>query len=223
MATKLIYIDDSGAVETGFILYGWIGIDVAQWSRALRCWLDFRKTLYSETGIPADFEFHSTKFINGRDRPSVNAAWNRSKGNRRLVAQQALDVLASMPGSHAGAVYRRTGKKGPAYAEERASVYEATLHHLDRRLAAAGDHGIIVMDGDGSDPSYQREHRKLKLGTRHIVEDPWFAGSDTNQPVQIADLLAYTAYQCVLNHPGKKFMWDWWAQRLPAAGAPGRV
>ncbi|MGW2563014.1 hypothetical protein ACWCXB_27930 [Streptomyces sp. NPDC001514] len=53
----------------------------------------------------------------------------------------------------------------------------ALLEDLDGRLGAAGAHGIIVMDGDGSDQAYQREHRKLRLRTRHIVEDPWYVGS----------------------------------------------
>jgi hypothetical protein len=34
------------------------------------------------------------------------------------------------------------------------SVYGAVVNHLDDRLRAAGDFGLIVMDGDGSDSSY---------------------------------------------------------------------
>ncbi|MEV3852476.1 MULTISPECIES: DUF3800 domain-containing protein [Streptomyces griseus group] len=217
MATKLFYLDDSGTVDTGFIVYGWLEIDIIHWAPALRCWLDFRKKLYSDVRIPADFEIHSTHFINGRDKPSLDPAWNRSKASRGRAAQEALGAAAAMPGTRFGAAYRRTTKTGPAYGAERTAVYEATLRHLDQQLTHDDDHGIIVMDGDGSDPSYQREHRKLKLATRRIVEDPWFSGSDTNQPVQVADLLAYTAYQTVLKHPGKTFMWQWWDQQLPMA------
>ncbi|MFD5065387.1 hypothetical protein, partial [Streptomyces sp. NPDC058394] len=54
MATRILYIDDSGAESTGYVLYGWAEIDLAQWSAALRCLLDFRKKLYADTGIPAD-------------------------------------------------------------------------------------------------------------------------------------------------------------------------
>ncbi|MFJ8364616.1 DUF3800 domain-containing protein [Streptomyces sp. NPDC093984] len=82
-------------------------------------------------------------------------------------------------------------------------MYEALLHQLDYSLAAVGDHGIIVMDGDGTDAAYQRENRRLKLATRHIVEGPWFIGSHTSPPVQASVLVAYTAYQTVLRHPGK--------------------
>jgi hypothetical protein len=223
VAVRIFYIDDSGAESTGYVVYGWAEVDIPQWSAALGYWLAFRKRLYASTGIPADYELHATQFIPGRGTPSGNPKWDRYKKNRAKVAQTALATIASMPGTMAGAVYRRTAKKGHGYYAERAEVYQDLLADLDQRLAAAGDHGIIVMDGDGSDPAYQREHRKLKLATRHIVEDPWFAGSHSSQPVQIADLLAYSAYQAVLRHPGKRFMWDWWARHLPTAASPRRI
>ncbi|MER6629154.1 DUF3800 domain-containing protein [Streptomyces sp. NPDC000987] len=223
MSAQIFYIDDSGAESTGYVVYGWASIDLAHWSAALRCWLDFRKHLYAATGIPADYELHATQFIPGRGSPSTRPEWNRHKGHRGRVAQDALATIASMPGTRTGAVWRHTAKTGRAYYAERAAVYEHLLHFLDNTLFAGGDHGIIVMDGDGSDGSYQREHRKLKLATRHIVEDPWFIGSHTSQPVQIADLLAYTAYQAVLRHPGKRFMWNWWGKALPDAYGPFEI
>ncbi|WP_327425714.1 DUF3800 domain-containing protein (plasmid) [Streptomyces sp. NBC_01527] len=128
-----------------------------------------------------------------------------------------------MPGTRVGAVWRHTNEKGRAHYDQRAAVYGALLADIDARLGAAGDHGIIVMDGDGTDLTYQREHRKLKLATQHIIEDPWFIGSHNSQPVQAAELLAYTAYQVVPRHPGKDFMWDWWSRQLPAAEAPRRI
>ncbi|MET8406006.1 DUF3800 domain-containing protein [Streptomyces sp900116325] len=223
MAARILYIDDSGAESTGYVLYGWAEIDLAQWSAALRCLLNFRKKLYVDTGIPADYELHATQFIPGRGMPSTRPAWNRQKRNRRRVAQDALAAIASMPGTRVGAVWRHTSEKGRAYYDQRTAVYGALLADIDARLGATGDHGIIVMDGDGSDLTYQREHRKLRLATRHIVEDPWFIGSHNSQPVQAADLLAYTAYQVVQRHPGKDFMWDWWRRHLPAAEAPRRI
>ena len=54
MATRIFYLDDSGTVDTGFIVYGWLEIDIVCWSKALRCWLDFRKKLYRDTGIPPE-------------------------------------------------------------------------------------------------------------------------------------------------------------------------
>lgn len=223
MVAQIIYIDDSGAEATGYVVYGWAAIEIAHWAGALRCLLDFRQKLYVNDGIPADYELHSTQFIPGRGTPSTHPGWNRRKSNRSRVAREALTTIATLPGTQVGAVWRHTPKTGRDYYEQRAAVYEALLADLDARLAAAGDHAIIVMDGDGTDPTYQREHRKLKLATRRIIEDPWFAASHTSQPVQAADLLAYTAYQAVLRHPGKRFMWDWWTRHLPAAAAPRRI
>ncbi|WP_328484844.1 DUF3800 domain-containing protein (plasmid) [Streptomyces sp. NBC_00377] len=223
MSAKIFYIDDSGAVETGYVVYGWAAIDLEHWSAAMRCWLDFRKKLYADTGVPADFELHATKFLQGRGSPSTDPQWNRVKSNRGRVLQNALSAVATMPGTRVGAVWRQTTKTGSDYHAERSAVYERLLLGLDRTLGVDGDHGIIVMDGDGTDGSYQRGHRKLKLATRHIVEDPWFIGSHGSQPVQIADLLAYTAYQSVLQHPGKRFMWNWWNNLLPAAKGPYEI
>lgn len=223
MSARIFYIDDSGSAATGYVVYGWAEIDIAQWSAALRQLLDFRKKLYADTGIPADYELHATQFIAGRGTPSNRDAWNRQKRNRGQVAQKHLAAIAKMPGTRVGAVWRHTNEKGRAYYDQRAAVYQALLTGLDDRLAAAGDHGIIVMDGDGSDLTYQREHRKLKLNSRRIVEDPWFIGSHNSQPVQAADLLAYTAYQVVQRHPGKGFMWGWWTKHLPGAEQPRRI
>jgi hypothetical protein len=39
----------------------------------------------------------------------------------------------------------------------------------------------------------------------------------------MADLVAYCAYQSLLMHPAKRFMWDWYADCLSTsdvAGAP---
>ncbi|MFE6555844.1 DUF3800 domain-containing protein [Streptomyces sp. NPDC004096] len=57
----------------------------------------------------------------------------------------------------------------------------------------------------------------------HIVEDPWFIGSYASQTVQAADLLAYTAYQTVLRHSGKRLMWHWWPTLLPNAYGPNEI
>ncbi|MDT0609996.1 hypothetical protein [Streptomyces lancefieldiae] len=111
--------------------------------------------------------------------PSIHPAWNRQKRLRGRVIQDALATVEVMPGTRAGAVWRHTSRTGRAYYAERAAVYESLLQLLDYQLADVGDQGIIVMDGDGTDAAYQRAHRKLKLATRHIVEDPWFIGSRT--------------------------------------------
>ncbi|MCK2241252.1 MULTISPECIES: DUF3800 domain-containing protein [unclassified Crossiella] len=85
---------------------------------------------------------------------------------------------------------------------------------LDLRLAENDEYGLIIMDGDGTDPSYRGAHRSLKLATRRIVEDPAFQGSHLSQLVQLADLVAYSAYMHVLRQPAKQLMWDWYPDLL---------
>mgnify|MGYP001677526960 FL=1 len=60
----------------------------------------------------------------------------------------------------------------------------------------------------------------LNLKTRNIIEDPFFINSHTSQWIQVADLIAYSAYQCVLHSPAKEFTWDWYP-RLKARDAYG--
>lgn len=72
------------------------------------------------------------------------------------------------------------------------------------------------MNGDGTDTGYAKAHRELKLATRSIIEDPLFQGSHLSQPVQVADLTAWTTYQHLLRHPGKRQFWGWYEQYLRA-------
>ena len=69
--------------------------------------------------------------------------------------------------------------------------------------------------------SYRQAHRSLRLATRNLVEDPFFQGSHLSQWVQVADLVAHAAYQCVLRAPGKELMWEWYPDLLGSSGANG--
>lgn len=70
------------------------------------------------------------------------------------------------------------------------------------------------MDGDGSDPGYAAAHRDLKLAHRRVIEDPIFLAAHASQWVQMADLVAWSAYQGLLRHPGKEFAWEWYHRHL---------
>ncbi|MFE2755853.1 DUF3800 domain-containing protein [Actinosynnema sp. NPDC059335] len=217
---RLFYLDDSGAQSSGIVVFGWVELPVACWRPALRSWLDWRKALHDAIGLPASYELHATKFANGRGRPT-KTDWDHSKGNRSAVMAEALRTVASLPGVSTGAVFRDT--KGTNYSDAKATAYADLVVMIDVRLADTGQHGFVVMDGDGSDPSYRQAHRSLRLATRNLIEDPFFQGSHLSQWVQIADLVAYAAYQAVLRAPGKEPMWDWYSDLLgPACVHGGR-
>lgn len=148
-AIRWFYVDDSGSVDTGFIVYAWIEVTPDDWRGGLRTWLDLRKDLYTTHGIPPSKELHATKFVSGRDRISTDSKVERSKALRRQVMERALSTIGREPTIKIGAVYRQTTAIGPAYARQRHDVYQALVNHLDTRLSGSGELGMIFMDGDG--------------------------------------------------------------------------
>lgn len=174
--------------------------------------------LNDSIGLPASYELHATKFANGRGRPT-KTAWDHSKANRSTVMVEALSTIAVLPGVSTGAVFRDT--KGTGYPDAKAALYADLVTMIDVRLVDTGRHGFVIMDGDGTDSSYRQAHRGLRLATRNLIEDPFFQGSHLSQWVQVADLVAYAAYQSVLRAPGKEVMWDWYPDLLGATCTGG--
>jgi hypothetical protein len=127
--------------------------------------------------------------------------------------REALGVIGSAA-LKTGTVYRRTRARGTVYQLERNEAYEALVAHLDARVGAARELGMIFMDGDGTAAGYYNAHRVLKLAHRNIIEDPLFVPAHRSAWVQMADLVAWTAYQGLLRHPGKRFAWQWYNDYL---------
>jgi hypothetical protein len=211
---RLFYIDDSGNVSTGYIVYSWIECSTVNWRNGLQQWLELRKDLYANHRIPPSYELHASDFINGRGYPSTDRHWNRSSRNRRIVAEDILRTLGGIAQLRVGTIYRRTTSTGSAYATERNRVYGQLIQHLDQRLARDRELGMVFVDGDGSATGYYGAHRALDLACRHVIEDPLFQASHRSQWVQMADLAAYSAYQGLLRHPHKAFAWNWYAKYL---------
>jgi hypothetical protein len=212
--TRMFFLDDSGSESSGWIVYSWIECAIADWRTGLRGWLDLRKDLFAQFAIPPAYELHSTRFAGGQGNPSTDPEWNRRKSNRGQVMTMALTHLGGATELNVGTVYRRASQTRKAYAAERADVYEKLVDHLDARLGAACDFGLLFMDGDGRDPSYARAHRGLKLTDRNIIEDPLFQGSHQNQWIQMADIVAWSAFQHLNRHPRRTFAWDWYSTHL---------
>lgn len=61
----------------------------------------------------------------------------------------------------------------------------------------------------------------MKLRHRNVIEDPLFQASHRSQWVQMADIVAYVAYQGLQRYPGKQFVWDWYDQHLRAIDSNG--
>jgi hypothetical protein len=203
------YFDDSGAEDFEVAAFGWVAVDAGCRLAAMNTWMDFRRQLFEKAAIPTDTELHAVKFLQGRGRPSLNDDWNLLRRNRHEVTRTALGTIASLPGVEVGSAFRRTRTRREDFRREQQSLYAAAVSHLDEGLARRTARGLIVMDGNGTDFGYHSAHRSLAQDERRLIEDPFFVDSQANQWIQMADIVAYTAFQAVARQESRSFMWNW--------------
>ena len=224
---RLIYVDDSGHPQTGLVVYGWIEFVPDRWTSVLRTWLDMRKRLWRESGIPVTQELHTTDYVNGRGR--ISSRFPDRHGHNgiehwkdfgREIATECLETLRSAEGLTVGAVFRQGDPK--ALARTRHDTYSAFIDRFESELGIANAIGMVFMDGDGSDPTYRTAHRALKLDQRRVIEDAIYLDSKHTQLEQMADLVAWSAYASLDHHAGNEFAWDWY-NRFLAERDPQRV
>lgn len=217
--TRLIYADDSGHPASGLAVFGWVEFPPDRWSGVLRAWLDTRKMLWREFGIPIAGELHTTEYVNGRGRISnhipdrhVHEGQKFWKDFGREVAIKCLETLSSAEGLQVGAVWRK-GPPGDINRTKR-DAYSALVARLESELQESGELAMVFMDGDGSDSSYRATHRTLKLAERRVIEDAVHIDSKHSQLIQMADLVAWTANAHVNQHKGNAFAWGWYSEYL---------
>lgn len=147
-------------------------------------------------------------------RTTCRLTLGKSSPRYLSVSGTSLSLIRDCDDIRVGAVYRRTEARGSGYYRERADLYEQLVRRWDAQHAAEGSFVFISMDGDGSDPTYFNAHRSLKLDTRHVIEDPMFHDSKRSQWTQMADLVAYVAYQHIDRHPRNEHAWNWYTDYL---------
>ena len=211
---RLFYVDDSGSPDSGLVVYAFLECPARAWRTSLQRLLDLREDLHRRHGIPPGYQLHAASFATGHGNPSTVAGWNRQPQRRTAIVQQILTHLAADPDLGIGVVYRATTAKRHAYQQHRADVYARLVSHLDQRLHADGEHGLIFTDGNGSDPSYAAAHRAITHRGRHLVEDPVFQRSARSHWLQMADLIAWTAYQHLHRAANRRYTWAWYATHL---------
>lgn len=215
----MFYIDDSGHPQSGLVVYGWVEFAPDRWTSVLRNWLDMRKRLWRDLGVPVTKELHTTEYVNGRSRISSRFPdRHRHEGIEfwkdfgREVADECLETLRSTEGLTVGAVFRRGSPKD--LARTRHSAYTALIERFESELNAQDALGMVFMDGDGTDPIYRTAHRSLKLDQRRVIEDAIHLDSKHSQLEQMADLVAWSAYASLDRHEGNEFAWEWYADFL---------
>lgn len=216
---RLMYIDDSGNPQSGLVIYGWIEFSPDRWAPILKSWLEMRKRLWRELGIPVTEELHTTEYVNGRGRISkrvpdrhVHDGVEFWKDFGREVAVECLESLRCAEGLKAGAVWRRGSRQ--EYALTKRNLYAAHVKRVEVELEATGSLAMLFMDGDGSDSSYRSTHRSLRLANRRVIEDAIHLESRSSQLTQMADLVAWSANAHVDRHNGNEFAWGWYERYL---------
>lgn len=216
---RMIYIDDSGHYKSGLVVYGWVEFAPDRWATVLKSWLDMRKRLWREYGIPVTQELHTTEYVNGRGRIStrvpdqfVRNGQEYWKDFGRAVAHECLETIRSTEGVRTGAVWCRGTPE--QLAETKMRTYTELISRFERELAEKDSLGIVFMDGDGSDSTYKQAHRELRLADRRVLEDAIHLDSKGSQLVQMADLVAWSANTHIDRHPGNQFAWTWYEDFL---------
>lgn len=105
--TYLIYVDDSGNEDVGWLWSG-LAIPFDLWTEYLGRWLAFRRWLFSKHGIPANFEFHSQAWI------GANPA--------KQATEEDLALIGASPGAFIDIL-----RRGRDARRERVRVFEKSL------------------------------------------------------------------------------------------------
>ncbi|WP_421083467.1 DUF3800 domain-containing protein [Rothia nasimurium] len=216
--TKMIYIDDSGRPQSGLVVYGWIEFPQHEWRAVMRAWLDFRKRLWRQYKIPVDKELHTTEFANGRGdlskkfpdefRGPDGTPYKKDFG--KFIAQECLQQISSIRGIRVGACYQQGNPED--FAQTRTELYRLLVADIDSQLKIGNSLGQIYLDGE--DDMYRHIHRELKLQERNIIEDPVMLSSKDSQLIQMADLVAWSAYSAINRHKSQEFAWNWYQDYL---------
>lgn len=186
-----------------------VAVRAALWNETLRSWLEWRRAIFQEHGMPAGFELHAQKFVTGRGNPAPQTDTgpqpriNVDKPLRRALYIDALRVVSKLPLRILTVHQLGTDKM---------SAYRELLARIESFLAAEDGIGVVVVDG--LDEGHRAEHRELTLATRRILEDPWMQPAHTSQFIQIADLVAHAAFQAAVTNPDRAFMWSWYPSIL---------
>lgn len=204
----MVYTDDSGDEESS--LYTGLLVPVEKWSRVKEEWLKFRRWLFEKYRVPADYEWHTYKWLGVRGEPLTDdpdALINTSKNLRKELAEKAMIQVRRFNDFGVRVVTCETE------GTNKAEAYAAMVREIDNLLGKQDAYGAIIVDGgaDGQpDRQVRAAHRSLELSTRRVVEDGWLQPARDNQLVQVADLVVHCAYQAARKKPGREFMWDWY-------------
>ncbi|WP_206074651.1 DUF3800 domain-containing protein [Antribacter gilvus] len=207
----LAYVDDSGDSRHGTTLSALI-VEDQHWSGLLEAWLQGRRAIHKEFGVPKNRELHSTELYKGRGALCETAAQNARFTQRSRAAAGRIMLAELGRFEHFDIATIATSEV------RKPLVYAKFIAWLEDWAAARNTHLMVFYDGQqglaapDSEPTpeeltelwttavrnagpYRKVHRELELSSRRIVEDVIMQDSQFSQLIQAADLIAYGAYQ----------------------------
>lgn len=207
--TYIVYVDDSGSDQVG-LLWSALALPFDLWTEYLHRWLGFRRWLYQKHSIPASFELHAQVWLSTnprRNTPEEQLALvgsgealpqilERGKPQRRArfeAFEKGLKTIGTFTEARVFSTFD-PATDGPS----KAALYDDLLRFLDEYLHAEGAHATLIVDGTQDGGGHRlASHRALSITRRRIVEDAGLRSSADSQLLQMADWIAYSAFQSI--------------------------
>ncbi|MFC8451776.1 hypothetical protein [Kitasatospora sp. NPDC057223] len=213
---SIYFIDESINPET--TLFGLVRVpQVDGWLTADAAWTRFLAELAGNRhlGFQPGAALHAVDLVAGRGgllhhTPGI-APTKLQRTEAAGVVRRGLQALADEPDIGVSALCSRRAS--------REATYVALVELLNERHAAAGSTCQVVMDGNGTEKLLKAAHRQLPPARRHVVGDPMLVPARLIPLLQAADFVAHAAFQSVVRHPRREFMWGWFREAFPQADA----
>jgi hypothetical protein len=199
------YVDETGDEDR--IMHSALLVPARRWGSCTRTWLDWRKRVNRKYHVPANYEFHASALLHGNldDLPSYRTEGGgfeeprikTSTGVQHELYWRSLRIAGYFPDAQVVTCHQ-TGT-------DRMASYQQLLDCLQEHLEEQDGHAVLLCDG--TDVGHGAHHRALDTKTSRVIERPWMHSSHDHQFIQVADFIAYAAFQCVSRQPGKNELW----------------
>nr|WP_249776835.1 DUF3800 domain-containing protein [Leifsonia sp. C5G2] len=207
----MCYVDDSGDSRYGVTLTGLL-VEDARWAEVLNAWLEGRRRIHREFGVPKTAELHAATLYKGRGQYCETSAQNARFGTAKRAATGRI-MLSTLSKNATFDVFRvgvTDVSKPISYARfvawledwaERADSQLMVMYDGQQGLGRPGEQLGPPRDRELWETAirdatpYREVHRSLDIGQRRIIEDVMMQDSRYSQLIQAADLIAYGAYQ----------------------------
>ncbi|MFI7148196.1 DUF3800 domain-containing protein [Nonomuraea sp. NPDC050022] len=216
----MLYVDDSGN-SRDLMIYAALDIDRRFLLEAHARWARLREEIAHEGLIAAHVPLHAVDLIGVRGAhvhfySDHGLSREKHRQYMRNIVRRGLQAIADMPGICPRIAYRKAllGKTG------RPELYQEFVTEVNRDLAKSDEMAKIIIDGNGTDPSFREAHRRLSAVNRRINGDPAFLPRAQCGLLQAADFVAYAAFQSLEANPKRLFMWNWFKQTFPQCQGP---